>query len=115
MRVLVCGGRVYKDRGNVFEVLDGLHCEHGALIIIEGGAVGADTLAGEWTCMRRACRLITEPTEWVRYGGSLGPARNAKMIANHKPELVVAFPGGRGTADMVRQARGASIKVIEVS
>jgi hypothetical protein len=115
MRVLVCGGRAYKDRGKVFEVLDGLHREHGALIIIEGGAVGADTFAGEWTCMQRTCRLITEPAEWVRYEGSAGAARNAKMIADHKPGLVVAFPGGRGTADMVQQARGASIKVIEVS
>jgi hypothetical protein len=114
MRVLVCGGRDYNDRGKVFEALDGLHNEHGALIIIEGGAAGADTFAGEWTCMQRTCRLITEPAEWVRYETSAGPIRNAKMITDHKPEIVLAFPGGRGTADMVRQARGAKINVLEV-
>ena len=114
MRVLVCGGRDYKDRDKVFDVLDDLHREHGALIIIEGGAAGADTFAGEWTCIERTGRLITEPSEWVRYGSPAGPIRNAKMISDHKPEIVVAFPGGRGTADMVHQARGASIKVVEV-
>ena len=39
---------------------------------------------------------------------------HAAPIGDHKPELVVAFPGGRGTAHMVHQARGASIKVVEV-
>jgi predicted Rossmann-fold nucleotide-binding protein len=32
-----------------------------------------------------------------------------------KPDLVVAFPGGSGTADMVSRARGAGIEVIEVA
>ena len=114
-RVLVCGGRAYTDRGKVFEVLDGLHHKHGALIIIEGGAAGADTLADEWTCMQRTCRLITEPADRKRHGRPAGPIRNQKMLDNHKPELVVGFPGGRGTAHMMRIAREAGIEVIEVS
>lgn len=32
-----------------------------------------------------------------------------------RPDLVVAFPGGRGTADMVRRATAAGIEVIRVS
>jgi hypothetical protein len=36
------------------------------------------------------------------------------MIDEGKPELVIAFPGGSGTADMVRRARAANIPVIEV-
>ena len=115
MRILVCGGRGYKDSGKVFEVLDGLHREHGALTIIEGGAAGADTFAGEWTCMQRTCRLITEPADWKRYGRPAGPIRNQEMLDNHKPVLVVAFPGGRGTAHMMRIARSSGIAVIEVS
>lgn len=31
-----------------------------------------------------------------------------------KPDLVVAFPGGRGTADMVQRARAAGVEVLEV-
>ena len=101
LRVLVCGGRDYKNRSRVFEALDRLTAEHGALTIIEGGAVGADTFAGEWTCMQRSCQLVTEHA-------------NQKLIDDHKPNLVVAFPGGRGTADMVLKARSAGIEVIEV-
>ena len=37
------------------------------------------------------------------------------MLDEGKPDLVVAFPGGRGTAHMTRIARGAGIEVIEVS
>jgi hypothetical protein len=37
------------------------------------------------------------------------------MLDDGKPELVVAFPGGRGTADMMRRAREAGVEVIEVA
>jgi hypothetical protein len=36
------------------------------------------------------------------------------MLDQGKPEVVVAFPGGRGTADMVRRAKLAKILVVEV-
>ena len=36
------------------------------------------------------------------------------MLAMARPRLVVAFPGGRGTADMVRQAAGAGVHVLMV-
>jgi predicted Rossmann-fold nucleotide-binding protein len=34
------------------------------------------------------------------------------MIEEYRANLVVAFPGGTGTADMIRQAEAASIKVL---
>jgi hypothetical protein len=37
------------------------------------------------------------------------------MLAEGKPEMVLAFPGGRGTANMVKQARSAGVSVCEVS
>jgi hypothetical protein len=36
------------------------------------------------------------------------------MLDEHKPNLVVAFGGGRGTADMMRRARGAGVEDFEV-
>lgn len=36
------------------------------------------------------------------------------MLDEEHIDLVVAFPGGRGTADMVRRARLNNIEVIEV-
>lgn len=34
------------------------------------------------------------------------------MIDEGKPDIVVAFPGGRGTADMVRRARKAALALL---
>lgn len=36
------------------------------------------------------------------------------MIDEEQPDLGVAFPGGRGTADMARRARKAGVRVVEV-
>ncbi len=35
-------------------------------------------------------------------------------MLNVPPDLVVAFPGGRGTSDTVRKAYNLTLKVIEV-
>jgi hypothetical protein len=37
------------------------------------------------------------------------------MLGQGHPDLVVAFPGGRGTADMVRRANAAGVRVMEVA
>ena len=37
------------------------------------------------------------------------------MLDEGKPDLVIAFPGGRGTADMVRKANRAGVKVVEIA
>ena len=113
MRVLVCGGRDYKDAARVAQVLDTLHAQHGFTVVIEGGALGVDSWAALWA-QGRGIAGETYPADWTAYGKAAGPIRNLQMISNGKPDLVVAFPGGRGTADMVRRAKTAGIKVIEV-
>ena len=69
-------------------------------------------LAHEWG-KRMALDVIAMPADWDRHGRSAGPLRNQAMIAR-KPDFVVAFPGGRGTADMVRRARSMEIDVAEI-
>ena len=41
------------------------------------------------------------------------PIHNPKML-EEQPELVVAFPGGNDTADMVRKAKQAGVEVFVV-
>jgi hypothetical protein len=36
------------------------------------------------------------------------------MLDEGKPDLVIAFPGGRGATDMVRRAREAGVETIEI-
>jgi predicted Rossmann-fold nucleotide-binding protein len=114
MRVIICGGRSYEDQNAVNGVLDALRSRYARLTVIQGGANGADQLAREWAFRQSSVCLINETADWKRHGRDAGPRRNQLMIDEHKPDLVIAFPGGRGTADMVRRARQAGIEVWEI-
>jgi len=131
MKVLVCGGRDYKDRKRVFEVLDYIHTRRAPIaLIIHGAATGADRLGKEWADsngiepdgypalwddLTAKGAVIKHRRDGSSYNANAGPTRNAKMLAVGKPDCVVAFPGGDGTANMVSQARSAGVKVFEVS
>lgn len=110
MRVLVCGGRDYDNVARAEEVLDALDID----VIIEGGARGADNLGYQYA-YRHDILVETFPARWDRHGKAAGPLRNQRMLDEGKPDLVVAFPGGRGTADMVRRAKKAGVPVKEIS
>jgi hypothetical protein len=110
MRVLVCGGRDYDDALRVQDVLDGLVITK----LIHGDCGrGADKLADNYG-FRRGIEIVTYPAQWAKYGRRAGPIRNQAMLVHGKPDLVVAFPGGRGTADMVARARKAGVRVMVV-
>ncbi len=112
MRVLVCGGRPFDDVVFAHATLDRLHREHGFHVLIEGDARGADRIAGEWADLRGIAHLKFA-ADWEALGRKAGPIRNERMLKEGMPDLVVAFPGGRGTAHMVRLAREAGLRVIE--
>lgn len=114
--VLVCGGRGYPDRAFVFRQLDWLAQRYEAegLHVIEGGAEGADRWAREWRQERRIGGR-TFAAEWVRLGRKAGMLRNQRMLREGRPALVVAFPGGKGTADMIRRAEAAGVPVLRLA
>lgn len=112
MRVLVCGGRDYTDKAFLWNLLDGLGPPE-VSEIISGMAPGADSFAAEWA-ERFGFRLHKFPADWKTHGRAAGPIRNQQMIDEGRPDLVVAFPGGKGTADMIRRAKKSNIKVIEI-
>jgi hypothetical protein len=118
-RVLVCGGRNYQDSDHVHNTLCALDAERGPITcIIHGAATGADTEGMRWAqLMATAPRKITHApfaADWRTHGRAAGPIRNQRMLDEGHPDLVVAFPGGRGTADMVRRAQRAGVEVIQV-
>lgn len=114
MRVLVCGGRDYNDIDRVCQVLEKLHSEAGIDAIIEGGANGADKLAKHWAS-HQLVPVETFWADWENQGSFAGPARNQRMLDEGRPDLVLAFPGGKGTADMCRKARRAGVEVVEIA
>jgi hypothetical protein len=112
MKIIVCGGRAYAGKQRLYAVLDALHKERPITLVIEGGASGADALGGHWADARGIpCEVYR--AEWKLHGKAAGFIRNRRMLAEGKPDLVVAFPGGNGTAHMVGLAREAGVEVIE--
>lgn len=112
MKVLVCGGRNFNDALTLGSWLGGIHKNNGPItLLIEGGAPGADFMArkfAEW----QGIPVQTFEADWETHGRAAGPIRNKQMLDEGKPDLVVAFEGGIGTANMVRQAREAGVKVL---
>ena len=114
-RVLVTGGRAYLDRETVFARL--ATCREEAeqwgfkLVVIHGACpTGADHWAALW-CRREGIEERRFPAQWDLHGRSAGPRRNQRMLDEGQPDLVLAFPGGRGTADLVRRAHTAFVLV----
>jgi hypothetical protein len=112
MRLLVCGGRDFDDKEFVFYTLDRVHAKRPVTCLIHGAARGADTLAADWA-LDRGVLCNAYPADWERDGKRAGPIRNQKMLDVGKPEGVVAFSGGRGTADMIRRAEAAGLPVYQ--
>ena len=112
MKVIVCGGRNYSDRKRVFTTLDALHAETPITVLMHGDARGADALADDWAAGK--VKTATFTPAWEQHGRAAGPLRNQEML-DAGPDLVVAFPGGHGTADMIQRAVkvGVPVKIVE--
>ena len=113
MRVIVCGGRDYEPIQSVWPVLDAISDVREISCIVHGDCKhGVDPRAGDWARLARiACE--PHPADWTKYGKAAGMIRN-KCMAERGADLCIAFPGGTGTADMVKQARKAGIQVLDL-
>jgi hypothetical protein len=100
---------MYDDAACVYSMLD----LFGVSFVVQGGARGADALAGQWAQDRGGSQKRV-PAEWIKHGRAADHIRNAAMLLE-KPDLVIAFPGGAGTADMVRQAKKAGGCVVAIT
>lgn len=108
-RVLFTGARDWEDGESINAVVKTLTKDD---LVIHGGAPGADTIAGKWAYTYTVPVLVFH-AEWEKYGNAAGPIRNQRMIDEGKPTEAHAFPGpnSKGTWDMVRKLRAASIPV----
>lgn len=119
MRALICGGKNFDNTYLMNIVFVDLCWALGPFKdlselteIVSGGAPGADTLA-ELEAIKREITVKKFPAEWSKYGKSAGPKRNQQMIDEGVPDIIVAFPGGIGTADICRRAKIQGIPVIK--
>lgn len=109
MRVLICGGRDFTDH----KLLEGTLDKYAITAIINGGARGADALSTLYARVK-SIPLEIHYARWDLHGKAAGPIRNQRMLDEGRPDLVLAFPGGIGTNDMVQRAIKAGVKVIQI-
>lgn len=109
-KVVVTGGRYYSDSVMVFDVLDFLRPD----ILFQGGANGADLLAKEWAG-DFDCEVVTVEANWDKHGKAAGPIRNGEMLDKAGSDaIVIAFPGGKGTENCIKQAKERNMIVLRV-
>ena len=80
--------------------------------IVHGAARGADTLAAD-LAVKYNMTVIGVPADWATHGKKAGPLRNQRMLDEHRPDFVLAFPtkDSIGTWDMIKRAANAGIPV----
>ena len=113
MRILICGDRNWDDQKTMNEVFFQFSKKFGkSVVIIEGEARGADTMARR-LAERYGFEVLPFHAEWEKYGLAAGPLRNKRMINEGKPNLVLAFHNNlsesKGTKNTITQAEKADI------
>jgi len=103
-RILVTGGRDYVNVTYAHGVLEQINAYYKeGIVIIQGGAKGADRIAKDWA-LKNGVPCITMDAAWDYYEKRAGSVRNKWMIDICAPDFVLAFPGGIGTANMIKEA-----------
>lgn len=111
MRVLICGGRNWKDKAMIVAELKALNRVE---VVIEGECRGADRL-GKSAAIQLNIPVLPCPADWTKYGKSAGSIRNRQMLNEGKPDLVLAFHDNidesKGTRNMMEIASNDGIEV----
>lgn len=117
MKILICGSRTYSNKYLIKKTI--LYYDKDDTVIIVGGARGADSI-GEYIARQFEYPVEVYPADWEKYGKAGGMIRNQEMLDIGKPDVVYAFytdinNKSRGTMNMVKIARKAGIKVVELT
>lgn len=131
-RILITGSRNWTDKQAIYLAL-GQQCANvGDVVIVHGGARGADTIAASYAEGRFRITAEAHPAEWNKPCGTgcyhrprvkggkpycplQGHYRNQRMV-DLGADVCLAFPLGesRGTRDCMKRAKRAGIPVIDL-
>jgi hypothetical protein len=110
--VIVAGSRSFSNYALLEEKLNAIlsrwESEGEKIIIMDGGARGADLLAQKYAVLE-GYGTITMRADWNKHGKSAGMRRNEAMA--ERADAVVAFWDGssRGTAHMIELAKSRNL------
>ena len=105
-RILVSGSRGWTDKNWIRRALP----LKGNVLVIHGGALGADLLASEVAQERCFAEQVFTP-DWESFGKAAGPIRNAEMLKCGEPHEALVFWDGksRGTKNMLDRLNRANV------
>lgn len=109
LRIGVTGGRDFANWHLVTHVLRQMPAD---ATLVHGGARGADSLCAEWWGDVQGRCVEPHAADWAKHGKGAGVVRNQEMVDSGL-DLLVAFPGGKGTADMVARCQKAGVRVLD--
>ncbi len=110
IRLLITGGRDFDDVDAIRTALMDVFTTHIVDAVVVGDSRGVDRIAADFAKEMEYSVSIYKAL-WGKYGKSAGPRRNGFMLKHGEPTHVIAFPGGRGTADMVNRAVRAGLPI----
>ena len=113
MRLLVCGGRHFEDAEMVHNELTALHWRKPISVVVHGSIAGVGIIAEAWA-RRHGIAVVRYPPNWEFYGKKAEGLRSDFMLTDSRPDFVVAFPGGRHTADLVQRAINVGLAVLAI-
>jgi hypothetical protein len=114
--VAVTGGRDFENARDLHCALDALHVKEGPIVaVVQGGGSGADGAAAAWASWREGVQRVTCDAHWQRDGRAAGPIRNKRMLELLRPDVLLACPGGAGTANCVETAKRLGIRIVTLA
>lgn len=114
MRLLVTGGRDFKNFAYIRQVLNMVSTAVPLSVLIHGDAPGVDRLCKAWAS-QHSIPVLPYPADWDGLGPSAGPIRNSEMLLDSYPDIVVSFPGNTGTRNMKKKVRKAGVFLIDAA
>lgn len=110
MILIIAGGRNYHLTHQDYAQLDQLLDAHDITKVVTGGASGADSCGSSWA-YKHDIPVVQYLPDWEAYGAAAGPLRNRNMA--QVADALAVFPGGRGTASMITEAKRAGLEIFD--
>lgn len=102
MRVAVCGGKDFLATYLIGSVLLRLHRDSHISELLIGNCRGVDAIVAEWA-ERTGIPVSYYNSDWLSYGADADDVRNQTLLAE-RPDIIVLFPGGKRTNDLLNKA-----------
>jgi len=114
MKVIIAGGRDFKDYNKLKDSCDKILINQNNIEIVSGTANGADIL-GERYAQEKGYEVKKFPAKWDEYGKKAGYMRNQEM-GEYADGLIAFWDGkSKGTKHMIDIATNKGLKVRVIS